>query len=85
MLFRKSMEYYAWLHNYTLGADPSGAWALYAVPDPNVNIHWWSYPTTHAVETVSAERLSMRGEWIIPMGVYELRIKNGVKELRLNE
>ena len=83
ILFRKEMEEYAWLHNYTLGDNPNGAWALYALPDPHQDIHWWSYPTSHGFEQPGAEDPAAGKEWIIPLGLYELRIRNGMKELRM--
>lgn len=83
ILYQRGLEYYAWLHNYVLGDNPNGGWEMYAMPDPNLNVHWWSYPTTHGLAQPNAEGTGMSKEWIIPMGLYELRIKNGMKELRI--
>jgi len=85
MLFRHYEESEAWLSNYNIIAEANGLWALYALPDPNVPIRWWSFPKTHCVEEVKSEEVRANKDWVIPFGNYDLIIHNGVKELKLKE
>lgn len=83
VLFQKGSSSEAWLSDYTLGDSPINIWNLYKLPDPNVQRQWTSHPSVDAVEVVNSEELRVKGEWIIPFGIYDLIIKDGKKYLRL--
>ena len=84
-LFQHEEYLEAWLSDYKNAAQATNLWALYALPDPNVPIRWWSFPKTHGVWEVKSEELRVKSEWIVPFGNYDLIIRNGEKKLKLKE
>lgn len=86
MLFQKNYESYeAWLSYYINASEATNAWKLYKLPDPDAPRYWSSHPSVDAVEITSEGMKELRGEWIIPFGIYDLIIKDGKKYLRLKE
>jgi len=77
-LFIKGGTPVAELMKSTLGTNPQGLWTLYPMPDPEQTQHWWSHPWPTAIESPNATEREM----IIHFGIYELHIKNGIKQLR---
>jgi len=85
VLFQRDEHQEAWLSDYVLGDNPRNMWALYQLPDPNVQRYWTSHPSVDAVEITSEWVNGLKGEWVIPFGIYDLIIKDGKKYLRLKE
>jgi hypothetical protein len=84
MLFQKDIYHNeAWLSDYINASEATNAWKLYKLPDPDAPRYWSSHPSVDAVEITSEGMKELRGEWIIPFGIYDLIIKDGKKYLRL--
>lgn len=85
ILFQKLEQEVAWLSDYSLGANPSDAWSLYRVLDPEQTPYWWSHPSTEGVELTNEGMNELTNERVVLVGIYELHIHNGKKQLRLKE
>ncbi len=84
MLFQKDIYHNeAWLSDYINASEATNAWKLYKLPDPDAPRYWSSHPSVDAVEITSEGMKELRGERIIPFGIYDLIIKDGKKYLRL--
>jgi len=87
MLYQKNYySYEASLSDFTRASEATGGgWELYKLPDPDIQRHWTSHPSVEAVEITSEWMNGLKGEWIIPFGIYDLIIKDGKKYLRVKE